>query len=196
MNKQYAWIAALILGLALVAGCGGKTVTRTAVNETIDLSGKWNDSDSRLVAEDLVDQITSAAWIEDFRGENGRKPALIFGNVRNKTSEHIAVSTFVKELDRFFTNGGRVKVVVSPDERDQIRTERADQQEFASQESMKQWGRELGADFMFIGEINLILDREGGDEVRYYQVDCNLVDLQDNTKVWAGFKKIKKLVER
>ncbi len=30
--------------------------------------------------------------------------------------------------------------------------------------------------------------------MKYYQVDCYLVDLQDNTKVWAGFEKIKKFV--
>ncbi len=87
-------------------------------------------------------------------------------------------------------------VVASAEERDQIRGERADQQEFSSQESMKQWGREMGADYMFIGEINTQFDREGGNAVKYYQVDCYLVDLEDNIKVWAGVEKIKKFVKR
>jgi hypothetical protein len=47
---------------------------------------------------------------------------------------------------------------------------------------------------MLMGEINLILDQEGSDSVRYYQVDAYLVDLEDNTKIWAGFEKIKKFV--
>ncbi len=85
-------------------------------------------------------------------------------------------------------------MVASADERDQIRTERADQQEFSSAETMKQWGREKGADFMLIGEINMIVDQEGGEAVKYYQVDAYLVDLEDNTKVWAGFEKLKKYV--
>ena len=199
MNKHFALVALLVVALgalSVLGGCaGGKEVTRTDVNQVFDLSGKWNETDSQLVSAALENQIMSAAWIEDFRSEKGRKPVLIIGEVRNKTSEHIAVKTFIADLERSFINGGRAKVVASPEERDQIRTERADQQEFASAETMKQWGREKGADFMFMGEINMIRDREGGDESRYYQVDCYLTDLEDNTKVWAGYEKIKKLIE-
>lgn len=192
---RMALAAACVLAVFSLAGCGGKEVTRVAVEEQIDLSGEWNDTDSQKVSAALTTQITMSPWVEDFRAEEGKKPYLIVGTVRNKTAEHIAVKTFIADLERSFINGGRAKIVASPEERDQIRTERADQQEFASAETMKQWGREKGADFMFMGEINMIRDREGGDESRYYQVDCYLTDLEDNTKVWAGYEKIKKLIE-
>lgn len=187
-----------LAGLLVVAGCGGggTEVYRMEVEEPIDISGEWNDVDSKMVSEALMTQITGSPWVEDFRAENGNKPVLIIGTVRNKTPEHIAVKLFLGDLERSFINSGRVQVVASVEERDQIRGERADQQEFSSQETMKQWGRELGADFMFIGEINTQFDREGGDAVKYYQVDCYLVDLEDNTKVWAGVEKIKKFVKR
>lgn len=188
----------LMTGLLMLAGCGGggKTVYRTDVGDQIDLSGNWNDVDSQMVSEALMTQITASPWVEDFRAEKGNKPVLIIGTVRNKTPEHIAVKTFIGDLERSFINSSRVKVVASAEERDQVRAERADQQEFASQETMKQWGREKGADFMLIGEINTQFDREESDEVKYYQVDCYLVDLEDNTKVWAGVEKIKKFVTR
>jgi uncharacterized protein (TIGR02722 family) len=196
-NRNFALGALLLAGLFVLAGCGGgKQVTRVDVEEQIDLSGEWNDVDSQKVSEALMTQITDSPWVEDFRAEKGKKPYLIIGQVRNKTPEHIAVKTFIADLERSFINNGRVRVVASAEERDQIRSERADQQEFSSQETMKQWGREKGADFMLIGEINTQFDREGGDEVKYYQVDCYLVDLEDNTKVWAGFEKIKKFVGR
>ncbi len=197
MMKKYArlgWVLMALVALLLIGGCSGKQVTRTNVEEQIDLSGEWNDVDSRRVSEALTAQITRSPWVEDFRAENGKKPYLIVGTVRNKTPEHIAVKTFIADLEREFINGGRVRVVASAEERDEIRGERADQQEFSSQETMKQWGKEKGADFMFIGEINAIFDQEGGDQVKYYQVDCYLVDLEDNTKVWAGFEKLKKFV--
>lgn len=180
--------------LLVLGGCSGKQVTRVDVEEQIDLSGEWNDVDSQKVSAALVTQITASPWVEDFIAEKGKKPYLIIGNVRNKTPEHIAVKTFIGDLERNFINGGRVRVVASAEERDQIRGERADQQEFSSEETMKQWGREKGADYMLIGEINAMFDQEKGDQVKYYQVDCYLVDLEDNTKVWAGFEKIKKFV--
>ena len=55
---------------------------------------------------------------------------------------------------------------------------------------------ELGADFMLLGEINTIFDREDGREIKYYQVDLNLTDLENNELVWVGQKSIKKFVER
>jgi len=196
MTRINGRIILLLAALALIAlaGCGGKQVTRVDVEEEIDLSGNWNDVDSQQVAAALVTQITASPWIEDFRAERGQKPIIIVGNVRNKTPEHIPEKTFIADVEREFINGGRARVVASPEERDQIRSERADQQEFSSMETMKEWGREKGADFMLIGEMNAIFDSEGGEQVKYYQVDCYLVDLEDNIKVWTGYEKIKKYV--
>ncbi|MFO7653709.1 MAG: penicillin-binding protein activator LpoB [Candidatus Krumholzibacteriia bacterium] len=186
-----------LMAVAVVAGCGGgKQVTRVDTESDIDLSGNWNDSDSRRVSEAMVTQITVSPWVENHMMARGRQPVLIVGQVRNRTVEHIPTKTFIADLERAFINNGRVKVVASPEERDQVRSERADQQEYASVETVKQWGREKGADYMLIGEINQIIDQEGGDQVKYYQVDSYLVDLEDNTKVWAGFEKIRKFVGR
>ena len=189
---------ALILAAMVAGGCGGggKQVSRIDAGEQVDLSGRWNDTDSRLVSEALINQIMATPWVENFLAEQGKKPTVIVAPVGNKTPEHIATKTLTADLERQFINGGRVKVVASAEERDQVREERADQQEFSSPETMKRWGREKGADFMLIGEVNMITDTEEGDQVRYYQVDCYLVDLQDNTKVWAGFEKIKKYISR
>lgn len=182
------------MALLVLAGCSGKQVTRTDVDEQIDLSGNWNDTDSQLVAEELVMQITDSPWVEDSMAESGMRPTVIIGTVRNKTPEHIPVYTFLRDLEKEFINGRRVDLVASAEEREQVRMERADQQEFASEATMKQWGREQGADFMLIGQINFISDREGDTEVKYYQVDCDMVDLENNVKVWAGDHRIKKVV--
>jgi uncharacterized protein (TIGR02722 family) len=187
----------VLAALALLAGCSSrKVVTRVDVDEQIDLSGNWNDTDSRLVAEDLIAQATGSAWIDNHLMDQGDRPTVIVGPIRNKSAEHIPVKTFIADLERAFINSGRVKMVASAEEREAVREERADQQEYSAPETMARWGRERGADYMLLGEINTIIDREEGDEVKYYQVDCYLVDLEDNTKIWTGFKKIKKFVGR
>jgi uncharacterized protein (TIGR02722 family) len=191
-------LPSIIVVTALVAltACSTTTVTRVPTDETIDLSGRWNDTDSQTAAQDLVDQSTATPWVDDYMMQHGDKPAVIIGTLRNKTTEHIAVKTLVADLERSFINSGRVTVVASAEERDELRAEREDQQRFASEESMKAWGLELGADYMLIGEINSQFDSEKGKEVKYYQVDSYLVDLETNVKVWAGFTKIKKFVGR
>lgn len=189
--------ALLLAAVALAAvGCSSTTVTRVPTDETIDLSGRWNDTDSQQAAQALVDQSMATPWVEDHIEATGSKPAVIIGTIRNKTPEHIAVKTLVADLERSFINSGRVRVVASAEEREEIRGERADQQQYASEASMKQWGRERGADYMLIGEVNAQFDSEDGKEVKYYQVDTYLVDLESNVKVWTGFTKIKKFVGR
>ncbi len=191
--QRYAVVLTL-LALSVLVGCGGKTVTRVDTGEEIDLSGNWNDVDSQMVAGELVEQITAAAWVENHIEQSGKRPAVIVGVIRNKTVEHIPMKTLTADLERAFINSGRVSVVASPEEREQVRQERSEQQDYASQESMAQWGRELGADYMLLGELNTIIDREGGDEVKFYQTDTYLVDLETNIKVWAGQTKTKKVI--
>jgi uncharacterized protein (TIGR02722 family) len=194
MSPRLSLVLLAVVSVAL-AGCGGgKTVTRTDPDEQIDLSGNWNDTDSQNVASDLVDQITDAAWVETHIERTGTKPAIIVGSIRNKTVEHIPMKTLTADLERAFINSGRVLVVASPDEREQVRDERGEQQQYSSRETMAQWGREHGADYMLLGELNTIIDQEGKEQVKFYQSDTYLVDLETNVKVWAGQTKTKKYV--
>jgi hypothetical protein len=93
-------------------------------------------------------------------------------------------------------NSGRVRLVAAPEERGALRDERLDQARHASLETAKSMGRELGADFMLIGQIHSILDSAGGETLRFYQVELEVVDLETNEKVWIGQKKLKKIVSR
>jgi len=188
-------LAVTILLTAVMMGCsGGKQVTRIDPVEQVDLSGRWNDTDSRLVSEEMIADCMSRPWKSQHMMKEGKRPIIIVGTIRNKSTEHIAVGTFIGDIERAFINSGEAEMVASAEEREQIRDERADQQQYSSEETMAKWGREHGADYMLGGVINSIEDQEGGDMVVFYQVDLNLIDLESNSKVWQGQKKIKKYI--
>ena len=189
----------VILCVLAVAGAGcsaPKTVTRVDTDTTIDLSGYWNDADSRQVSETMIGDVLAANWYTDYMQKGGDKPTVIVGTIRNKTSEHIATSTFVGDIERAFVNSTRVRVVATAEEREEVRDERADQGKYASDETIKKFGREQGANYMLQGLISAINDQEEGEEVRFYQVDLTLVDIETNEKIWIGQHKIKKYVGR
>jgi penicillin-binding protein activator len=195
--RRYAVLLVPVLAAALALG-GCRTtpkVTRTEVDEAIDLSGNWNDTDSRLVAEEMVKDALSRSWVDEFTAAKGAKPRVIVGTVANKSHEHISTETFVKDLEREVTNSGRAKFVASSEQRGEIRQERLEQAQHASMETAKSMGKEHGADFMLKGQINTILDGAGKQQVRYYQVELELIDVLTNEKSWIGQKKIKKLVK-
>jgi len=189
----------LFLGvLALLAGCASTPkVERKAVDTTIDISGRWNDADSRMVSEEMIRDCLDRPWLERFMEKRGgNPPTVIVGRVRNRSHEHINVQTFVKDLERALINSGRVQFVASRGERVGVREERLDMAKQASEETMKAPGEEIGADFMLIGSINTIRDEAGGKAVMFYQTNLELINMANNLKVWVGEKKIKKLITR
>ena len=180
----------------LTVACTSVKVDRVDVNETIDLSGKWNDTDSRLVSEEMVTDALNRPWLGQYRTGHRHDPVVIVGTVRNRSDEHINTRTFVKDLERALINSGEVQFVASAEERGEVREERQDQASHSSETTAKEEGQEIGADFMLQGSINTISDRIEGKEVKYYQVNLEMIDIQTHRKAWIGEKKIKKLVQQ
>ena len=190
-------LAAVGLALAAISGCAPrKQVTRISPDATTDLSGRWNDTDSREVSEEMIRDCLSGAWIVEHATSAGKRPVVIVGTIRNLSLEHIATGTFVGDIERAFVNSGKVEVVATATERLDLRAEKADQWENASEETAKRMGQERGADYMLSGTVQSIEDREGGTKVVFYQVDLTLLGIESNQKVWIGQKKIKKEVKQ
>jgi hypothetical protein len=183
--------------LAAASACATKRVTRIEPSAVTDLSGRWNDTDSRLVANRLVEQTLGAGWAKRYTDTHGGEaPAIVVGSFTNHTMEHIPVGTFVKDIENALVTTGAARVVVSSAERGELRGERTDQQQHARADTRARQGQELGARYMLAGELQAIEDVEGRERIVFYQVDASLIDLETNAKVWVGQKKIKKYVER
>lgn len=190
--------ALLILAAALLAAAGCSSVPkveRVSPGEVTDLSGNWNDTDSRLVSEEMIQDALAQPWLSRFTTVYQRPPVVIVGEVRNLSHEHINTQTFIHDMERALINSGRVEFVASGGERGEVRAERKDQELHAREDTRKPMGQEFGADYMLQGTINTIFDTVAGTQAKYYQVDLTLISLADNRKVWLGQKKIKKIVE-
>ena len=188
---------ALVLAAALASGCAsGPKIQRLDANTVTDVSGRWNDTDSRLVAEEMIQDSLSRPWIGNAQQRKGAAPTVIVQAVRNNSTEHINTDTFVEDLQRSLINSGRVQFVANATERQGLREERKDQDVNSSEQSRKAHGQETGADFALSGTINSVLDKEGGQSVILYQVNLKMLDMQSNQIVWNGQKKIKKAVSR
>ncbi|MCB1161648.1 MAG: penicillin-binding protein activator LpoB [Candidatus Krumholzibacteriia bacterium] len=197
--KRNPILLVAVLALAavtLLGGCSKTQVTRVDTDTTIDMSGHWNDADSRMVADAMIADCLSSPWLNRHAMAEGKNPVVIVGSIRNKTTEHIATDIFLKDLERACVVSGLVDIVASADERDQIRGERLDQRVNADPETVKQMGLELGADYMLIGTINEQGDAAGGSELFFFSTDLELIKIQTNQKVWIGNHKIKKVRQK
>ena len=195
MNRGRIGLAALAL-LSLVACAQETKVTRVDSGVVTDLSGRWNDTDSRMVAEAMVKEALDYPWLNNFSSSKRRQPVVVVGAIQNSSHEHINVGTFVTDLERALTNSQKVTFVAGKGDREELRTERKEQAMHAREDTQKAPGKEIGADYMMKGTIATILDEAEGTKAVFYQIDLQMVDLESNAKVWYGQKKIKKVIEK
>ncbi|GAA0248093.1 penicillin-binding protein activator LpoB [Marinomonas primoryensis] len=199
--NQSKWITLSWKGLVtvcmtvLLAACSG-SVKRLDTNEDVMLSDRWNDTDSRLVAEEMMGDMLTFPWFRDYNFSNKGNPTVIVQTIRNKTSEHIPVDTFINDIKRSLLRAGKVDFVVSGAERDEVRSEREEQALNAAPDTVAKFGLEQGAGFALSGTINSIVDSNGDQRVSFYQVDLKLIDMTTNREVWNGQKKLKKLADK
>lgn len=161
-----------------------------------DVSGRWNDTDSQMVAAEMIQDCLNSGWYTKATTRLGKEPVVIVGSVANDSMEHINTATFVEEIQRALINSGKVEFVANREERGELRQERLEQDEFASEQTRKAFGREVGADYMLSGVINSIVDSQSKKAVVFYQVNMKLIDIESNKIVWNGQKQIKKYVTR
>ena len=191
-----SWKGIIALSMAvLLTACSG-SVKRLDTNEDVMLSDRWNDTGSRLVAEEMMGDMLTFPWFRDYNFSKKGNPTVIVQSIRNKTSEHIPVDTFINDIKRSLLRAGKVDFVVSGAERDDVRTEREEQELNAAPDTVAKFGLEQGAGFALSGTINSIVDSNGDQRVSFYQVDLKLIDMTTNREVWNGQKKIKKLADK
>ena len=195
--KMKIKLSSFVLATSLVvlaASCSHK-VTRIDANEVIDINGSWNNTDSRITAEELIKQIMNENWLNNHLQTKTKKPVVIVGMVTNKSHEHLEAETFMKDLERSFIQTQRIGLVQSGKKREELRGEKADQQTNASVNTMKKFGLENGADYILQGSINSIVDAFKRNKTVTYQVNLELTNIETNEVVWIGEKKIAKQVK-
>ncbi|MGL6021851.1 MAG: penicillin-binding protein activator LpoB [Chitinophagaceae bacterium] len=195
MKNQYFKIICIVsIGIFLFSSCG-RTVTRISSDTVVDYSGNWNNTDSRLVSEKMIQTMMNAPWVQVFTQVKHTKPTIIVGFVVNKTHNHIDAETFLQDLETAIVNSGTIRLVQGGEQRKALRAERADQQDNASLSTMKRFGLEHGADFMLQGVMTSTVDAFKKNKVVQYQVSLQLSNLETNEIVWMSTEKITKTVK-
>lgn len=184
----------LVFALLILSSCS-RSVTRVNPDQSIDLSGRWNDNDSRMVANKMISDLLNSDKFKDYAKSLNKKPAIIVGLIRNKTSEHIDADNYIKKIELAIYNSNIADLVESDSFRDKLRQERVDQQDFASSGTAAQWGKEAGANIMLFGEMTSETDVYNKKRVVNYITTLFLTDMETNKRVWYGQQEIKKFIK-
>lgn len=179
-------LVALSAGTLMVAtGCGpNTTVNRVQGNTVLDVSGNWNDTDARQVAQTLISDALGRPWLDNFIKKNNRNPKIRVSEVIVRaTGESVNTAMFIKKMEEEFINSGKIDVVQSRVEAKNTRSEVDDAQKHSG-ENTPEAGKETAADFILSGEVSTQHDTEGQRSVKSYIVALTLINQQSGGKVW------------
>ena len=99
MKKKFGFGILLIFGLAFTSGCAQHSMDRLKTDDTVDLSTRWNDTDSQATAKEMIQDVLGRPWIENYMKKSGKNPTVIVGTGVNKSHDHIPTETFTKDLE-------------------------------------------------------------------------------------------------
>lgn len=197
MKNRMSAVGAMVVFAMLFASCASTSVKRYSADDSVkDLSGYWNDNDVNQVCTTLIDSCIKSKRVAEFEKKYNRTPIVIIGTIRNKSVERIDTSILSKRFQNAIINDGTLEFVADANQREELRAEKYDQAENAY-ETAKSIGNETAADFMLQGSVTTIVDTAGREQVRTYQVDMQLIDLETNKIIWSDQNNdIKKYIKK
>lgn len=190
IKKLFVVFSAVVCIFSFV-GCmsvnsSGQSVQRINPNKQTDLSGYWNDTDVRIIAETLVEECVNAPAIIRYIKENQKEPVVQLGSFKNRSDEHLDTQILATKFKVALINSGKVKFSAEKEIKEELREEILAQQDWASEDTVKMLANETGADFLLIGSVRTIVDSIPGETVRTYQVIAELYDIETSEIVWSG----------
>lgn len=197
MKNRMRAVSAMVVFALLFASCASTSVKRYSADDNVkDLSGYWNDNDVNQVCTTLIDSCIKSKRVAEFEKKYNRTPIVIIGTIKNKSVERIDTSILSKRFQNAIINDGTLEFVADANQREELRAEKYDQAENAY-ETAKSIGNETAADFMLQGSVTTIVDTAGREQVRTYQVDMQLIDLETNKIIWSDQNNdIKKYIKK
>ncbi|MDR3130937.1 MAG: penicillin-binding protein activator LpoB [Treponema sp.] len=193
----FALCAPLLAAPLLIACSSAPKVSRVDADTQTDLSGYWNDTDVRIVCESLIKACLDSPRVTQETAKKGRLPVILVGTFKNDSDEHIDTSIISKTMEAAIFNSGKADFAAGGSVREELRAERLEQEQNASEETAAVLRNETGADFMLTGSVKAIVDRAGKTAVRTYFVSAELSNIETNTRLWMEQNsEIKKIIKR
>ncbi len=185
---RFRWF--VFAGSILALGACTPHVQYGDPEQTETLTTDFGSTDLQTIASKMVQSLLAHPSI------NGKEkpPVLYVSTVKNKTDEHIDTKSITDKIRTTLLQSGKVRFTAMSD----IPKDLVDQLDYQTKSGLvdpataRAVGKQVGADYMLMGEITSIVKKAGSTKDVYYKITLNLVDIQTALIEWADEKEIRK----
>lgn len=167
----------VVLMIQIVYSCSAIDTSESTTNKN---NSFWNDAESELAADSLVNTIINSELLKKSKNQ---KPKVIVGRIINTTREKIDSKLIEKNLERSLLNSGRVTFISSKAKRELVRNERIHSENFANKNEFKKYLKPLKSDYLLDGKLYLRIDSLSSPIVKKYELAIQIIDSKNVKEV-------------
>lgn len=190
MVKLMAFVAAAGLSVILL-GCASEGVRVAADTEAV-ATHDFNPMDLQILTDKTVAKLLRKGS-DMFPAD--RKAKLFVAKVRNLTNEIITMDLITERVATQMDDSGKIRLVTPPKDRADLMKE-LDSQSSAAYDPTQaaKIGKQMGAEFMIIGDLANLESKSGGKKGQYFQFTLTLIKIEtgEQTKAQEPIQKLSK----
>jgi uncharacterized protein (TIGR02722 family) len=188
-------LALLPLSMMLTACSSGPTVSYVDPNTVDTTSINFSSTDLQTTAASMVNQMLASPVIVQLT--QTQSPVMYVSGLTNNTSEFIdtqaitdTISTQLIQSGKFqFVDMNKVKAI-----KKQLNYQ--NNSGMVNPATAAKIGQQVGAQYMFYGDISSITAVNSSQQSQYYQITMRLMNIQTGIITWQGQQQIRKVETR
>jgi len=185
-------LLAFVFALSGIVSCSQRQFTQGEyddVEEARLLDDKFNESDAKLLIEDMIGSMATHPVFVDAQVP----PVVQVEGVRNKTAEHVDTKALTDSLRTSLIKSGKVRFS-NKEDRATVDGEIEYQHDSGRVRSDTRKDRTgaIGADYILTGDLISNVQQVGNRKLIYYRLTLNLTNLSTGLIEWSDEKPIRK----
>jgi uncharacterized protein (TIGR02722 family) len=183
----------ILASVVAVSACQTTQGNYADPNKIEIVDDRWNDSDARLVGEEMIRSALAKRWLTEYTREfQGKRPFILVDDFENRTSEQIDTKAIFEAVRNELINSGKVRFLDGAQRAKILEEYKYQQSGVVKADAAKGPGKQAAADFFLVGALSSIVSEAGGYKTVTYQVEMRLTNIESSEIVWTEVKKLKK----
>ncbi|MCX7122705.1 MAG: penicillin-binding protein activator LpoB [Gammaproteobacteria bacterium] len=188
-------LAILPFSMMLCACSSGPTVSYVDPNTVDTTSINFSSTDLQTTAASMVNQMLASPVIVQLT--QSQSPVMYVSGLTNNTSEFIDTQAITDTISTQLIQSGKFQFV-DMNKVNAIKKQLNYQNNsgMVNPSTAAKIGQQVGAQYMFYGDISSITAVNSSQESQYYQITMRLMNIQTGIITWQGQQQIRKVATR
>ena len=194
MKTRFSLVLLIII-ISLLAGCG-PTIRYEIKDEETVTGSDWSAKDLKDVSEYMTASINKSTYIMNLQ-KNSEKPRwMLSKDLKNETDEHVNTRTIMEKIRTRLINEGVANFVDDQAIEDILNQLKLQQSGLFDNKTAAQVGKLVGAKLVLRGTIYSIRKKSDRQDIIYYNITLQLVNIQTGEIIWTDEKEIQRLTSK